>query len=115
MRSELPEPSTFSLVAEEIMSRQATVNVGTMGHVAHGKTTIVNATTGVSTVRDYSSPLHMVIVRSFDINKPGTELRHERGRAGRPHTQRCIEAGTADKVLLGLLQGAKMGESVIPV
>lgn len=35
----------------EVMSRQATINVGTIGHVAHGKSTVVKALTGVLTVR----------------------------------------------------------------
>ena len=35
----------------EIMSRQATINIGTIGHVAHGKTTVVKAITGVHTIR----------------------------------------------------------------
>ena len=39
-------PLTF-----EIMSRQATINVGTIGHVAHGKTTLVKAISGIHTIR----------------------------------------------------------------
>lgn len=35
----------------EVISRQATINIGTIGHVAHGKTTVVTALTGVSTIR----------------------------------------------------------------
>lgn len=35
----------------EIISRQATQNIGTIGHVAHGKSTLVLAVSGVSTVR----------------------------------------------------------------
>jgi translation initiation factor 2 subunit 3 len=35
----------------EVISRQATINVGTIGHVAHGKSTVVKALTGVQTVR----------------------------------------------------------------
>lgn len=35
----------------EIMSRQATINVGTIGHVAHGKTTVVKCISGVNTIR----------------------------------------------------------------
>lgn len=34
-----------------VISRQATINIGTIGHVAHGKSTIVQAITGVRTVR----------------------------------------------------------------
>merc|ERR1712228_148875 len=35
----------------EVMSRQATVNIGTIGHVAHGKSTVVKALSTVKTVR----------------------------------------------------------------
>ncbi len=33
------------------ISRQATINIGTIGHVAHGKSTLVKAISGVNTVR----------------------------------------------------------------
>eukprot|EP00008_Paramoeba_atlantica_P008634 CAMPEP_0201490470 /NCGR_PEP_ID=MMETSP0151_2-20130828/26573_1 /ASSEMBLY_ACC=CAM_ASM_000257 /TAXON_ID=200890 /ORGANISM="Paramoeba atlantica, Strain 621/1 / CCAP 1560/9" /LENGTH=511 /DNA_ID=CAMNT_0047876441 /DNA_START=54 /DNA_END=1589 /DNA_ORIENTATION=- len=36
---------------DEIMKRQATINIGTIGHVAHGKSTIVKRLSGVSTIR----------------------------------------------------------------
>lgn len=36
---------------QEIMSRQATLNIGTIGHVAHGKSTIVRAVSGISTIK----------------------------------------------------------------
>ncbi|KAI5180898.1 translation initiation factor 2 subunit 3 [Nematocida sp. AWRm80] len=36
---------------KEIMENQATVNIGMIGHVAHGKSTIVRAISGVKTVR----------------------------------------------------------------
>ena len=35
----------------EIISRQATQNIGTIGHVAHGKSTLVLAISGVNTVK----------------------------------------------------------------
>jgi len=38
-------------ISPEIISKQATINIGTIGHVAHGKSTLVKALTGVSTVR----------------------------------------------------------------
>lgn len=31
----------------QIISRQATINIGTIGHVAHGKSTVVRAISGV--------------------------------------------------------------------
>ncbi|XP_020875398.1 eukaryotic translation initiation factor 2 subunit 3 isoform X2 [Arabidopsis lyrata subsp. lyrata] len=38
-------------LSPEVISRQATINIGTIGHVAHGKSTIVKAISGVQTVR----------------------------------------------------------------
>lgn len=53
---EQPEPSTLDVKAltpltPEIIARQATINIGTIGHVAHGKSTVVKAISGVQTVR----------------------------------------------------------------
>jgi len=58
-KSEIPEQpdpstldfSTLTAISPEIMSRQATINIGTIGHVAHGKSTVVKAISGVQTVR----------------------------------------------------------------
>eukprot|EP00660_Eupelagonema_oceanica_P014447 gene14447-24101_t len=38
-------------LTHEVISRQATINIGTIGHVAHGKSTVVKAISGVKTVR----------------------------------------------------------------
>ncbi|XP_019096829.1 PREDICTED: eukaryotic translation initiation factor 2 subunit gamma-like [Camelina sativa] len=38
-------------LSPEVISRQATINIGTIGHVAHGKSTIVKAISGVHTVK----------------------------------------------------------------
>ncbi|KAJ6099755.1 hypothetical protein PENARI_c007G10045 [Penicillium arizonense] len=53
---EQPEPSTLDLskltpLSPEIICRQATQNIGTIGHVAHGKSTVVKAISEVQTVR----------------------------------------------------------------
>uniref|UniRef100_F7BZR4 protein-synthesizing GTPase n=1 Tax=Equus caballus TaxID=9796 RepID=F7BZR4_HORSE len=37
--------------SQEVISRQATINIGTIGHAAHGKSTVVKAISGVHTVR----------------------------------------------------------------
>ncbi|KAF2861100.1 eukaryotic translation initiation factor 2 subunit gamma [Piedraia hortae CBS 480.64] len=58
-RPELPEqPDPVNLdiasltpLSPEIICRQATINIGTIGHVAHGKSTVVKAISGVQTVR----------------------------------------------------------------
>lgn len=38
-------------LSPEVIQRQATINIGTIGHVAHGKSTVVKAISGVQTVR----------------------------------------------------------------
>lgn len=53
---EQPDPKdlkleTLSPLSPEIIARQATINIGTIGHVAHGKSTVVKAISGVQTVR----------------------------------------------------------------
>ena len=45
------DPSKISPLTPEIISRQATINIGTIGHVAHGKTTLVKAISGVQTTK----------------------------------------------------------------
>ena len=53
---EQPDPAdidanTLTPLTPEIIARQATINIGTIGHVAHGKSTVVKAISGVQTVR----------------------------------------------------------------
>ena len=53
---EQPDPQDLDVasltpLSPEIICRQATINIGTIGHVAHGKSTIVKAISGVQTVR----------------------------------------------------------------
>ena len=53
---EQPDPKDLKLdtltpLSPEIIARQATINIGTIGHVAHGKSTVVKAISGVQTVR----------------------------------------------------------------
>eukprot|EP01071_Lankesteria_metandrocarpae_P007189 Lankesteria_metandrocarpae@DN4610_c0_g1_i4.p3 len=43
--------STLTPITPQVVSRQATINIGTIGHVAHGKSTVVRAISGVQTVR----------------------------------------------------------------
>ncbi|CCC68061.1 hypothetical protein NCAS_0A15030 [Naumovozyma castellii] len=48
---ENPDFSKLNPLSAEIINRQATINIGTIGHVAHGKSTVVRAISGVQTVR----------------------------------------------------------------
>ncbi len=39
----------MSPLTPEVISRQATINVGTIGHVAHGKSTVGRSLSGIDT------------------------------------------------------------------
>ncbi|XP_033116920.1 eukaryotic translation initiation factor 2 subunit 3-like [Anneissia japonica] len=45
------DEASLNPLSPEVISRQATINIGTIGHVAHGKSTLVKAISGVQTVR----------------------------------------------------------------
>lgn len=46
-----PDFTKLNSLSEEIISRQATINIGTIGHVAHGKSTVVRSISETQTVR----------------------------------------------------------------
>ncbi|EDO15676.1 hypothetical protein Kpol_1008p14 [Vanderwaltozyma polyspora DSM 70294] len=48
---ENPDFTKLNPLSADIINRQATINIGTIGHVAHGKSTVVRAISGVQTVR----------------------------------------------------------------
>ncbi len=61
--------SQFNLIeltplSPEVIQRQATVNIGTIGHVAHGKSTVVKAISGVQ-VRKGNDPITFYCSLSF--------------------------------------------------
>jgi len=45
------DASKLTPLSPEVISKQATINIGTIGHVAHGKSTVVKAMSGVVTIR----------------------------------------------------------------
>lgn len=47
----------------EVISRQATINIGTIGHVAHGKSTLVKAISGVQTVRFKNEKVRNITIK----------------------------------------------------
>ncbi|EGR34178.1 hypothetical protein IMG5_021310 [Ichthyophthirius multifiliis] len=57
---QIPNLSTLS---PEVISRQATINIGTIGHVAHGKSTLVRAISGVHTVKFQQEKVRNITIR----------------------------------------------------
>merc|ERR1719150_1429745 len=47
----------------EVMSRQATINIGTIGHVAHGKSTVVKAISGIKTTRFRAEDVRNITIK----------------------------------------------------
>jgi len=47
-------------LAPEVISRQATINIGTIGHVAHGKSTVVKAISGVQVILIVIPSIHQL-------------------------------------------------------
>ena len=47
----------------QVISRQATINIGTIGHVAHGKSTVVKAISGVQTVRFKTEKVRNITIK----------------------------------------------------
>lgn len=43
--------SNLNPLSPEIIENQSTINIGTIGHVAHGKTSVIKAISGISTIK----------------------------------------------------------------
>ena len=50
-------------LSEFTISRQATINIGTIGHVAHGKSTVVKAISGVNTVKHVDEQIRSITIK----------------------------------------------------
>ena len=55
--------STLTPLTPEVIARQATINIGTIGHVAHGKSTVVKAISGVHTVRFKNEQIRNITIK----------------------------------------------------
>lgn len=53
----------LSAMTPEVISRQATMNIGTIGHVAHGKSTVVRSISGVKTVKFKSELVRNITIK----------------------------------------------------
>eukprot|EP01063_Lacrimia_lanifica_P031888 TRINITY_DN535_c0_g7_i1.p1 TRINITY_DN535_c0_g7~~TRINITY_DN535_c0_g7_i1.p1 ORF type:complete len:473 (+),score=230.00 TRINITY_DN535_c0_g7_i1:70-1488(+) len=50
-------------LTHEVISRQATINIGTIGHVAHGKSTVVKAISSVKTVKFKNEMVNNITIK----------------------------------------------------
>jgi translation initiation factor 2 subunit 3 len=79
----------------EIISRQATINIGTIGHVAHGKSTLVKAISGINTVRHYDEKFRNITIKLGYANAKLFKCPN----CPAPQCYKSFGSGKADKVM----------------
>lgn len=57
------DPSKLTPLTPEVISNQATINIGTIGHVAHGKSTVVKAISGKYTMVHKSELVRNITIK----------------------------------------------------
>mmetsp|Transcript_18961 Transcript_18961/g.32637 ORF Transcript_18961/g.32637 Transcript_18961/m.32637 type:complete len:470 (-) Transcript_18961:294-1703(-) len=93
--------SILTPLSPEVISRQATINIGTIGHVAHGKSTVVKAISGVQTVRFKNELERNITIKLGYANakiyecdnpkcvRPGRYKSYGSSKEDKPLCQRC--------------------------
>ncbi|XP_004631439.1 eukaryotic translation initiation factor 2 subunit 3 [Octodon degus] len=82
-------------LSHEVISRQATINIGTIGHVAHGKSTVVKAISGVHTVRFKNELERNITIKLGYANAKIYKL--DDPSCPRPECYRSCGSGTPDE------------------
>jgi len=83
--------TTLTPLTPEIIARQATINIGTIGHVAHGKSTVVKAISGVQTIRFKSEQVRNITIK---LGYANAKIYKCNGRCPRP---RCFKSAKSNK------------------
>ena len=91
----------------EVISRQATINIGTIGHVAHGKSTLVKAISGVKTVRFKNELVRNITIKLGYANAkifrsvegPPYEYEHQ-GSAAADEYEKVVDSGVTKTMRL---------------
>ncbi|XXG85152.1 hypothetical protein AAC387_Pa11g0292 [Persea americana] len=84
-------------LSPEVISRQATINIGTIGHVAHGKSTVVKAISGVQTVRFKNELERNITIKLGYANAKIYKCEDE--RCSRPMCYKAYGSGKEDSPL----------------
>lgn len=87
------DPSRLTALTLEVISRQATINIGTIGHVAHGKSTLVKAISGVQTVRFKNELIRNITIK---LGYANAKIYHADGPKNTPGLYRSKGSSTAD-------------------
>ncbi|CAN0829966.1 Eukaryotic translation initiation factor 2 subunit 3 [Linum grandiflorum] len=95
-------------LSPEVISRQATINIGTIGHVAHGKSTVVKAISGVQTVRFKNELERNITIKLGYANAKIYKCEDE--RCPRPSAYKAYGSGKEDSPMCDVpgFENAKM-------
>ncbi|KAK2505886.1 hypothetical protein MC885_002602 [Smutsia gigantea] len=88
-------------LSHEVINRQATINIGTIGHVAHGKSTVVKAVSGVHTVRFKNELERSITIKLGYANAKIYKL--DDPSCPRPEYYRSCGSSTPDDFPTGIL------------
>lgn len=83
--------SALTPLTPMVMNRQATINIGTIGHVAHGKSTVVKAISGVQTVRFKTELERNITIKLGYAN--AKIYKCEDPKCGRPDSYKSFPSG----------------------
>ncbi|EOB14321.1 Eukaryotic translation initiation factor 2 subunit gamma [Nosema bombycis CQ1] len=79
----------------KIISKQATINIGTIGHVAHGKSTIVRAISGITTIK-FKAELERNI--TIKLGYANAKIYECQGTCQRPDKYQSFCSSSPDKL-----------------
>ncbi|CAH8668415.1 unnamed protein product [Dicrocoelium dendriticum] len=88
--------SSLTPLTPEVISRQATINIGTIGHVAHGKTTVVRAISTVHTIRHKNELIRNITIKLGYANAKIYKCNN--GECPRPACYRSFGSTTEDSL-----------------
>lgn len=90
------DPSRLTALTPQVISRQATMNIGTIGHVAHGKSTVVKAISGVKTIRFQKELIRNITIKLGYANAKIYKNEGFRGNSGALGNYRSEGSGAMD-------------------
>ncbi|CAG7851249.1 Eukaryotic translation initiation factor 2 subunit gamma Short=eIF-2-gamma [Serendipita indica DSM 11827] len=117
-------------LSPEVISKQATINLGTIGHVAHGKSTLVKAISGVHTVRFKNELVRNITIKLGYANakiykcdnpkcpRPGNYKSYSSNKEDRPLCERpghvsFVDCPGHDILMATMLNGAAVMDAAL--
>ena len=91
-------PSSSHIDLSMVMSRQATITIGTIGHVAHGKSTVVKAMSGVRTTKFKKEAVMNITIHLGYANAKIFRC----GKCPEPDAYQAFGSSQADKTPCGI-------------